>query len=127
MDKKREEQYWEEYLRTGSQEAREVLIEEYAPLVKYVAGRVITGFPSNVEFDDLVSYGIFGLIDAIDKFDPARGIKFETYAISRIKGAILDGLRSNDWAPRSVRQKAKQLRRSVNWRTDWDDTPRTRK
>lgn len=109
MDKKREEQYWEEYLRTGSQKAREALIEEYAPLVKYVAGRVITGFPSNVEFDDLVSYGIFGLIDAIDKFDPARGIKFETYAISRIKGAILDGLRSNDWAPRSVRQKAKQL------------------
>ena len=117
MDKKREEQYWEEYLRTGSPKAREALIEEYAPLVKYVAGRVITGFPANVEFDDLVSYGIFGLIDAIDKFDPARGIKFETYAISRIKGAILDGLRSNDWAPVRYGKRPNNWRKSVrSWR-----------
>jgi len=111
MDKKQEKQYWEECLQ-GSQTAREALILEYAPLVKYVAGRVIVGFPPNVEFDDLVSYGIFGLIDAVDKFEPERGIKFETYAVSRIKGAILDGLRSNDWVPRSVRQKAKVLEKT---------------
>ncbi len=111
MDKKQEKQYWEECLK-GSQAAREALILEYAPLVKYVAGRISIGFPPNVEFEDLVSYGIFGLIDAIDKFEPERGIKFETYAISRIKGAILDGLRSNDWVPRSVRQKAKDLEKT---------------
>lgn len=111
MDKKQEKQCWEECLK-GSQAAREALILKYAPLVKYVAGRISVGFPPNVEFDDLVSYGIFGLIDAVDKFEPERGIKFETYAISRIKGAILDGLRSNDWVPRSVRQKAKDLEKT---------------
>jgi RNA polymerase sigma factor for flagellar operon FliA len=104
-----EEQLWRDYIAYKSPTAREGIIIRYAPLVKYVAGRVAIGLPSNVEFDDLVSYGVFGLMDAIEKFDPSRGIKFETYAIARIRGAILDGLRSNDWVPRSVRQKAKEL------------------
>lgn len=103
---------WHEYLINKSPAARERIILKYAPLVKYVAGRVAIGLPSNVEFDDLVSYGVLGLMDAIEKFDPARGIKFETYAIARIRGAILDGLRSNDWVPRSVRQKAKDLEKT---------------
>lgn len=107
----REEKLWQEFLQKNSPAAREALILEYASLVKYVAGRVAIGLPPNVDYDDLVSYGIFGLMDAIDKFDPSRGIKFETYAIARIRGAILDGLRSNDWVPRSVRQKAKELER----------------
>ena len=107
ITKGREAQLWREYRQGGSDAAREQLIVGYSPLVKYVAGRVAIGLPPNVEFDDLVSYGIFGLIDAIDKFDPERGIKFETYAIARIRGAIMDGLRNNDWVPRSVRQKAK--------------------
>jgi RNA polymerase sigma factor for flagellar operon FliA len=104
-----EEQLWRDYIADKSSTVREGIIIRYAPLVKYVAGRVAIGLPSNVEFDDLVSYGVFGLMDAIEKFDPSRGIKFETYAIARIRGAILDGLRSNDWVPRSVRQKAKEL------------------
>jgi len=106
-----EEILWKNYLTLKTPAAREAIILRYAPLVKYVAGRVAIGLPSNVEFDDLVSYGVFGLMDAIDKFDPSRGIKFETYAIARIRGAILDGLRSNDWVPRSVRQKARELER----------------
>jgi RNA polymerase sigma factor for flagellar operon FliA len=109
VNKGREAQLWQEFHYGGSDAAREQLIVEYSPLVKYVAGRVAIGLPPNVEFDDLVSYGIFGLMDAIDKFDPERGIKFETYAIARIRGAIMDGLRTNDWVPRSVRQKAKDL------------------
>lgn len=107
-----EEMLWQNYLNTKSPEAREAIIIRYAPLVKYVAGRVAIGLPSNVEFDDLVSFGVFGLMDAIEKFDPTRGIKFETYAIARIRGSILDGLRSNDWVPRSVRQKARELERT---------------
>ncbi len=106
-----ENEMWENYLAVKSPEIREAIIIRYAPLVKYVAGRVAIGLPSNVEFDDLVSFGVFGLMDAIEKFDPLRGIKFETYAIARIRGAVLDGLRSNDWVPRSVRQKARQLER----------------
>ena len=94
------------------QAVREQLILHYSPLVKYVAGRVAVGLPQNVEQSDLVSYGIFGLIDAIEKFDPARGYKFETYAIARIKGAILDELRSIDWVPRSVRAKARALEKA---------------
>src|SRR5213075_435143 len=91
---------------------RDRLIVHYSPLVKYVAGRVSVGLPQNIEQADLVSYGIFGLIDAIEKFDPARNIKFETYAIARIKGAILDELRSIDWVPRSVRAKARSLEKA---------------
>jgi RNA polymerase sigma factor, FliA/WhiG family len=106
-----EETLWQNYLASKSPATREAIILRYAPLVKYVAGRVAIGLPSNVEFDDLVSFGIFGLMDAIEKFDPLRGIKFETYAIARIRGAILDGLRSNDWVPRSVRQKSRELER----------------
>lgn len=106
-----EDMLWENYMAVKSPATREAIILRYAPLVKYVAGRVAIGLPSNVEFDDLVSFGVFGLMDAIEKFDPSRGIKFETYAIARIRGAILDGLRSNDWVPRSVRQKARELER----------------
>jgi len=103
---------WAEYKQTASREARDRLIVHYSPLVKYVAGRVSVGLPQNIEQADLVSYGIFGLIDAIEKFDPARKIKFETYAIARIKGAIIDELRSIDWVPRSVRAKARSVERA---------------
>jgi RNA polymerase sigma factor FliA len=103
------ERLWSAYKVAARPDLRDKLILHYAPLVKYVAGRVAVGLPQNVEQADLVSYGIFGLIDAIDKFDPARGYKFETYAIARIKGAILDELRSIDWVPRSVRAKARSL------------------
>ena len=100
---------WAEYKATGERADRDRLILIYAPLVKYVASRVAVGLPHNVEQADLVSYGMFGLIDAIEKFDPERGYKFETYAIARIRGAILDELRSIDWVPRSVRAKARAL------------------
>jgi RNA polymerase sigma factor for flagellar operon FliA len=107
-------QLWKEYKGEGTPDARERLILHYSPLVKFVAGRVAAGLPQNIEQADLVSYGIFGLIDAIDKFDPARGFKFETYAISRIKGAIIDELRSIDWVPRSIRAKARAIERAYS-------------
>jgi RNA polymerase sigma factor for flagellar operon FliA len=100
---------WRRFKAEVSQEARDQLILQFAPLVKYVASRVATGLPATVEQADLVSYGMFGLIDALEKFDLDRGIKFETYAIPRIKGAIIDELRSLDWVPRSVRFKAREL------------------
>jgi RNA polymerase sigma factor for flagellar operon FliA len=103
---------WKEFKASGDEAQRERLILHYSPLVKYVAGRVGVGLPSNIEQSDLVSYGIFGLIDAIEKFDLSRAIKFETYAISRIKGAIIDELRSLDWIPRSVRGKARDVERA---------------
>jgi RNA polymerase sigma factor for flagellar operon FliA len=106
------DELWSQYKNDGRQELRDRLILHYAPLVKYVAGRMAVGLPANVEQSDLVSYGIFGLIDAIDKFDLDRGFKFETYAINRIKGAILDELRSIDWVPRSVRAKARNIERA---------------
>ncbi|MFA5885198.1 MAG: RNA polymerase sigma factor WhiG [Acidimicrobiia bacterium] len=106
--------FWREYKADGTVEARERLILHYSPLVKFVAGRVAAGLPQSIEQSDLVSYGIFGLIDAIDKFDPGRGFKFETYAISRIKGAIIDELRSIDWVPRSVRAKARAVERAYS-------------
>lgn len=105
---------WRDYKDDGTAEARERLIIHYSPLVKFVAGRVAAGLPQSIEQADLVSYGIFGLIDAIDKFDPERGFKFETYAISRIKGAIIDELRSIDWVPRSVRSKARSIERAYS-------------
>jgi RNA polymerase sigma factor for flagellar operon FliA len=105
---------WVEYKRRHTPEARERLIVHYAPLVKFVAGRVGSGLPPNVEQADLVSYGVFGLIDAIEKFDPFRGFKFETYAIARIKGAIIDELRSIDWVPRSVRAKARAIEQAYS-------------
>jgi RNA polymerase sigma factor for flagellar operon FliA len=103
---------WAEYKRDGGREARDRLIVHYSPLVKYVAGRVAVGLPQNIEQADLVSYGIFGLIDAIAKFDTSRNIKFETYAITRIKGAIIDELRTIDWVPRSVRSKARAVEKA---------------
>lgn len=93
--------------------ARDGLILHYSPLVKFVAGRVGVGLPRNVDHADLASYGTFGLIDAIDKFDTERGIKFETYAVNRIRGAILDELRALDWVPRSVRARAREIQRSL--------------
>jgi RNA polymerase sigma factor for flagellar operon FliA len=103
---------WESFKATGDARMRERLILHYSPLVKYVAGRVGVGLPPNIEQADLVSYGIFGLIDAIEKFDITRSIKFETYAISRIRGAIIDELRAIDWIPRSVRYKAREVERA---------------
>jgi RNA polymerase sigma factor for flagellar operon FliA len=103
---------WVEYKSTDDPKLRDALIVHYSPLVKYVAGRVAVGLPQNVEQADLVSYGIFGLIDAIEKFDLERGFKFETYAIARVKGAIIDELRSIDWVPRSVRAKARSLEKA---------------
>ena len=104
---------WERYRDTQDPEVRERLILHYAPLVKYVAGRVAVGMPASVEHSDLVSYGIFGLMDAIEKFDLDKGFKFETYAITRIKGAIIDELRSIDWVPRSVRARARKIEAAV--------------
>jgi RNA polymerase sigma factor for flagellar operon FliA len=104
---------WERYKAEADPKARERLILQYSPLVKYVAGRVSVGLPATIEHADLTSYGMFGLIDAIEKFDITRGLKFETYAISRIKGAIIDELRSIDWIPRSVRSKARNVERAL--------------
>ncbi|GHH76693.1 hypothetical protein GCM10018781_48390 [Kitasatospora indigofera] len=106
------EALWRSYKESGDARLREQLILHYSPLVKYVAGRVGVGLPANVEQADFVSSGVFGLIDAIEKFDIDRAIKFETYAISRIRGAIIDELRALDWIPRSVRQKAKAVERT---------------
>ncbi|HPB46831.1 MAG TPA: sigma-70 family RNA polymerase sigma factor, partial [Microthrixaceae bacterium] len=103
---------WARYADTRDPGLRDALILNYSPLVKFVAGRVAVGLPQNVEQADLVSYGMFGLIDAIDKFEPERGFKFETYAMSRIKGAILDELRSIDWVPRSVRSKVRAVEKA---------------
>jgi len=106
------DELWRSYKAEGDPRLREQLILHYSPLVKYVAGRVGVGLPANVEQADFVSSGVFGLIDAIEKFDPDRAIKFETYAISRIRGAIIDELRALDWIPRSVRQKARAVERA---------------
>ncbi len=108
-----EEELWQQYAESHEQKIRNYFIEKYAPLVKYVAGRVAITVPNSVEFNDLVSYGILGLIDAIDKFDPKREIKFKTYAVTRIRGSIFDELRAIDWLPRSVRQKAKEIERTI--------------
>src|ERR1700751_2663229 len=103
---------WRRYKTDGSDKAREQLVVAYSPLVKYVAGRMSSGLPAHVEEADLISYGLVGLINAIERFDLEREIKFETYAITRIKGAIIDELRSLDWVPRSVRQKAREIERA---------------
>lgn len=104
---------WERFKASGDEMSREGLIIHYAPLVKFVAGRLRAGLPRNVDAQDLISYGTFGLIDAIDKFDLERGFKFETYVVNRIKGAILDELRALDWVPRSVRSRAREIQRSL--------------
>ena len=98
---------WQEFRRTHDRALRDRLILTYAPLVKFVAGRLGASLPSHVDEQDLVSYGLLGLIGAIERYDPDREIKFETYAIVRIKGAIIDELRSLDWVPRSVRSRAR--------------------
>ena len=109
MDEAGRNKLWDSYAKLKSPEIREKLILEYAPLVKLVAGRLSMYLGYNVEYDDLVSYGIFGLIDAIDKFDNMKAVKFETYASLRIRGAILDQIRKMDWIPRTIRQKQKKI------------------
>ncbi len=108
-----EEELWKEYRKTHSQKIRDTLIRQYAPLVKYVAGKISVGMPQNVDFDDLVGFGVFGLFDAIEKFDPDKHVKFKTYAVTRIRGAIFDELRSIDWVPRSVRQKTREIEDTI--------------
>jgi RNA polymerase sigma factor for flagellar operon FliA len=103
---------WRRYKRDGDERARERLVVAYSPLVKYVAGRMASGLPAHVEEADLISYGLGGLISAIERFELEREIKFETYAITRIKGAIIDELRSLDWVPRSVRARARAIERA---------------
>src|ERR1700741_12011 len=104
---------WGAFGTRRGQRLRDRLVLHYAPLVKYVAGRVGTGLPAHVEVADLIQSGIFGLVDAIEKFEPERGLKFETYAMQRIRGAILDDLRSQDWVPRSVRSRARDVERAL--------------
>jgi RNA polymerase sigma factor FliA len=113
LDGKAEEEMWELYKRTRDPLIRDAFIKQYAPLVKYVAGKVAIGMPNTVEFDDLVGFGVFGLLDAIDKFDPEKNVKFKTYAVTRIRGAIFDELRSIDWVPRSVRQKTREIEEAM--------------
>jgi RNA polymerase sigma factor FliA len=104
---------WREYRRHGDPRLRDRLILTYAPLVKYVAGRIGSGLPAHVDNEDLVSYGLLGLMSAIERYDPERDVKFETYAVTRIKGAIIDELRSLDWVPRSVRSRARAIERGI--------------
>jgi len=113
LDNKSEDELWIEYKKTRNTSIRELFIVKYAPLVKYVAGKVAIGMPGNVEFDDLVGYGVFGLLDAIDKYDPEKNVKFNTYAVTRIRGAIFDELRSIDWVPRSVRQQSREVEEAI--------------
>lgn len=107
-----EKQLWIEYKKSGNLKIREQLIVQYIPLVKYVVGRMITNLPKNVEYDDLVEYGIIGLLDAVEKYDVSKEIVFKTYAVTRIRGAIYDELRSQDWVPRSVRKMAKDIEKA---------------
>jgi RNA polymerase sigma factor for flagellar operon FliA len=106
---------WDDYVRTRNPEVKSKIVEAYYPLVKYLAERMVTTLPASVDVDDLVSMGTFGLIDAIDRFDPSRGFQFKTFCTARIRGAILDNLRTNDWVPRLVRLRTnlvdKTLRR----------------
>lgn len=112
-DEKEEDLLWEEFKKTKSAKLRDKFIRQYMPLVKYVAGKVATGLPSSVEFDDLVGYGQFGLLDAINKYDTSKNVKFKTYAVTRIRGAIFDELRQIDWVPRSVRQKSREIEDAI--------------
>jgi RNA polymerase sigma factor for flagellar operon FliA len=107
------DEVWQQYQRTRDKSLRDRLILNYAPLVKYVAGRIGTSLPAHVDEGDLNSYGLLGLIGAIERYDPGREIKFETYAINRIKGSIIDELRSLDWVPRSVRARAREIERAM--------------
>ncbi len=107
-----QKELWNQYQETRNPALREALILEYSHLIKFIAGRLNIYFGSNVEYDDLVSFGVFGLIDAIDKFDVNKGVKFETYASLRIRGSIIDSIREMDWVPRSLRQKNKELEKA---------------
>lgn len=115
MEKRKDEltTIWLKFKSTNDPNAREKLIEHYIPLVQYLAGRVAIHLPDNIDSNDLLSYGVFGLMDAMDKYDLKRDIKFETYASTRIRGAIIDGLRSSDWIPRSVRTRARQVNQAT--------------
>jgi RNA polymerase sigma factor FliA len=113
LAEKTEEQLWRTYRKTKDDSVRNRLVKQYLPLVKYVAGKLAVGMPQNVEFDDLVSYGVIGLFDAIEKFDPGKHVKFKTYAVTRVRGAIFDQLRQLDWVPRSVRQKTRELEETI--------------
>ena len=114
FDEKTEDELWIEYKKTRSPQLRDAFIRQYMSLVKYVAGKVSVGMPGSVEFDDLVGFGQFGLLDAINKFDPEKNVKFKTYAVTRIRGAIFDELRSIDWVPRSVRQKSREIEDAIS-------------
>ncbi|MBA7658684.1 RNA polymerase sigma factor FliA [subsurface metagenome] len=113
LDGKSEEELWRLYKKNKDPKIRDFFVKQYAPLVKYVAGKVAIGMPNNVEFDDLVGFGIFGLFDSIEKFDPDKHVKFKTYAVTRIRGSIFDELRSIDWVPRSVRQKTREVEEAI--------------
>ena len=113
LDEEEENKLWREFKKTKSSALRDKFIRQYMPLVKYVAGKVSTGMPDSVEFDDLVGFGQFGLLDAINKFDPDKNVKFKTYAVTRIRGAIFDELRELDWVPRSVRQKSREIEDTI--------------
>lgn len=108
------EHWWQRWFAHRDPVARDRLIVNYSPLVKFVAGRVGAGLPNSVDPGDLVSAGVFGLIDAIERFDPARGVKFETFAVPRIRGAVFDGLRALDWVPRSVRSRAREVEHAMS-------------
>ena len=104
---------WAEYNSTGNRDVREKLILSYLDLVKYIVGRMPQATIPSVDYDDLLGYGVMGLMDAVERFDLSRGVKFETYAMTRIRGAIIDHLRNMDWVPRSVRQKARQIQQAI--------------
>ena len=106
------DELWKRYKATGDLEVRNRLVVQYSPLVKYVAGRVRSGLPQTVEQADLISEGVIGLIDAIDKFEPERGLQFQTYAVPRIRGSMVDSLRASDWVPRSLREKKRDIERA---------------
>ena len=112
-DEQEEDDLWNEFKKTKSPAIRDKFIRQYMPLVKYVAGKVAVGLPSSVEFDDLVGFGQFGLLDAINKYDTSKNVKFKTYAVTRIRGAIFDELRQIDWVPRSVRQKSREIEDAI--------------
>ncbi|MCD6396315.1 MAG: RNA polymerase sigma factor WhiG [Spirochaetaceae bacterium] len=114
LQNKSEEELWVLFKDNRDPKIRDMFVRQYAPLVKYVAGKVAMGMPHNVEFDDLVGFGVFGLFDAIKKFDPDKHVKFKTYAVTRIRGAIFDELRSIDWVPRSVRQKTREIEDTIH-------------
>lgn len=114
MPNSKQQDLWQKYLDGGDESVREQLLLEYLPLVKYVAGRMMANLPGSVDYDDLVSAGVIGLIGALDRFNPNLGVKFETFVLPRIRGAILDELRKLDWAPRSLRSKARRFERALN-------------